>query len=98
MHIFQECPYVQILSKTFLDLISIFTAEDTDMEMSNIVLYEYSKENQVYTLISTIVNSYVFVCKYADNTSDPLVRSHKIEFYQGTERLIYNKIRSYTNT
>ena len=49
MHMFWECFYVQNLWKTIWDLVSIFTAEDIDTEMCNIILCTYKKENQIYT-------------------------------------------------
>ena len=96
MHIFWEYPYVQKLQKTIWDLVSIFTAEIIDTEMCNIILYNYNKENQIYTLISTIVKAYIFAWNYADNIPDPVECWHKIEYYQETERLICTK--NYTNT
>ena len=52
----------------------------------------------MYTSISTIVKAYIFACKYADNTPDPVECWHKIEYYQEIERLIYNEMRNNTNT
>ena len=99
MHMLWECPYVQKLWKTIWDLVSIFTAENIDTKMCNIILCTYNKENQIYTLISTIVKAYIFACKYADKTPNPFECWHKTEYYQDTERLIYiknNKLHKYT--
>ena len=54
MHMFWECPYVQTLWKTILDIVSILTGENIDSEMCNIILCTYNKENQIYTLISKL--------------------------------------------
>ena len=59
MYMFWECPYVQKLWKTIWDLVSIFTAKNTDTKMCNIILCTHNKENQIYTLISTIVKAYI---------------------------------------
>ena len=56
--------------ETICDLVSIFTAENIYIEMCNIILCTYNEENQIYTLISTIVKAYIFACKYADKTPD----------------------------
>ena len=72
MHMCWECPYVQKLWKTIWDLVSIFIAEYIDTKMFNIILCTYNKENQIYTLISTILKVYIFACKYADKIPDPV--------------------------
>ena len=91
MHMFWECPYVQKLWKTIWDLVSIFTVENIDTEMCNIILCTCNKENQIYTLISTIVKAYIFAYKYADKMPDPVECWHKIEYYQETEILFCTK-------
>ena len=101
MHMFWECPYVQKLWKTTWDLVFIFTAENIDKKMCNIILCTYNKENQIYTLIYPIVKAYISACKYADKIHDLVECWHKIEYYQETERLIYakkikNKLHKYT--
>ena len=63
MHMFWECPYVPKLWKTIWNLVSIFTAKNFDIEICNIILYTYNKENQIYPLISTIVKACFYVCK-----------------------------------
>ena len=55
--------------------------------MSNIGLSTYNKGNQIYALISTIVKLYIFACKHADKTLDPVECWHKIEYYQGTGKI-----------
>ena len=98
IHMFWECVYVQNLLKTIWDLVSIFTTENIDTEMFNIILCTYNKETQIYTLISTIVKAYIFACKYADKIPEPVECWHKIEYYLETERLIHtknNKIHKY---
>ena len=85
--------------ETIWDLVSIFTAENIDTEMCNIMLCTHNKENQIYTLISTIVKAYIFACKYADKIPDPVECWHKTKYYKETERLIYtknNKLHKYT--
>ena len=32
---------------------------------TNFYIYTYNEENQIYTLILTIVKVYIFACKYA---------------------------------
>ena len=91
MQMFWECPYVQILWKIIWDLFSIFTVENIDTEMCDIILCTYNKENQIYTLILTTVKAYIFAWKYADKMPDPVECWHKIEYYQESERLIYTK-------
>ena len=55
---------MQKLWKTIWFLVSIFTAENTETEMCNIILCTYNKENKIYTLISETVKA----CKYAEKT------------------------------
>ena len=74
---------MQKLWKTIWDLVSIFTAENIDTEMCNIILGTHNKENQIYTLIYTIVKAYIFACKYAD----------KIMLNAGTKLSITKKLR-----
>ena len=83
MHMFWECPYVQKLWKTILDLVSIFTEENIDTEMCNIIICTYNKK--IYTLIPIIVKVYIFACKYVDKMPDPVECWHKIEYYQETK-------------
>ena len=99
MHMFWKCPCVQKLQKTIWDLVSIFTVENIDTEMCNIILCTYNKENKIYTLISTIVKANIFACKYVDKICDPVECWNKIEHYQETDRLIYTiNIELYTYT
>ena len=72
MHMFWEYTCVQNLWKTISDLVSIFTGENIDTEMCNIILCTYNKENQSYNLISTIVKAYSFACKYGNKTPNPV--------------------------
>ena len=74
-------------------------SKNIDTEMCNIILCTYNKENQIYTLISTIVKAYICACKYTDKTLNLVECWHKIEYYQETERLITtekNKLHKYT--
>ena len=54
--------------------------------MCNIILCTHNKENQIYTLISTIVKAYNSACKYADKIPDPVECWNKIEYYPETKR------------
>ena len=81
--------WANVTENNFGPCFYIFTVKNIDTEMCNIILCIYNTENQIYTLISTIVKAYIFVCKYADKTPDPVESWHKIEYYQETERLIY---------
>ena len=42
------------------------------MENFSIMLCTYNKENQMYTLISTVVEVYIFACKYSYRTPEPV--------------------------
>ena len=72
MLMFWECPHEQKLWKTTWDLVAIFTAENINKEMCNIILCTYNKQNQIYTLFSTIVKAYILACQHADKTPNPV--------------------------
>ena len=77
----------------------MFTVENISSEMCNFILCSSNKENQIYTLISTIVKEHILASKYADKMPDPVECWQKIEYYQETKRLIYtknNKLYKYT--
>ena len=56
------------------------------------MLCTYNKENQIFTIISTIVKSQLFASKYVGNIPDPIECWHRILYYKGTDELIYPKI------
>ena len=61
------------------------------MDVDSAMLCTYNIENQIFTLISTIVQSYLFASKYAEKVSDPVECWNKILYYKDTEDLIYLK-------
>ena len=68
LHMFLECPYVQMLWKTIWQLFTLITAESIITEMCNIILCIYNKENQIFTLIYTIVQAYILHVNMQTNT------------------------------
>ena len=70
MHMFWECSYVQKLWKQFGTL--FLYSQQNMLTLKCIILYTYNKENQIYTLISTIVKTYIFAFKYTDKIPDPV--------------------------
>ena len=62
-----------------------------EVDIDSVMLCTYNKENQIFTLISTIVKSYLFACKYAGKVPDPVECWNKILYYKDTEELIYLK-------
>ena len=64
---------------------TIFIAENIDTEVCFITTCTYNKENQIYTLIFTILNAYIYACKYADK--------NLIQFNAGTKLSITKKLK-----
>ena len=71
--------------------LSISANKKFEVETDSEMLCTYDKENQIFTLISTVVKSYLFACKYAGKVPDPVECWNTILYYKDTEELIYLK-------
>ena len=91
MHMFWDCPYAQKLWNFIWQYLSISANKKLEVDIDSVMLCTYNKENQIFTLISTIVKSYLFACKYAGKVPDPVECWNKILYYKDTEELIYLK-------
>ena len=68
--------------------LSISANKNFEVGIGSVMLCTY---NQSFTLISTIVKSYMFACKYAGKVPDPVECWNKISYYKEKEELIYLK-------
>ena len=89
VHICGDCPYTQKLWDIILQYLSISANKKFEVDIHSAMLCTYNKENQMFTLISTIVKSYLFACKYAEKVPDPVECWNKILHYKDKEELIY---------
>ena len=88
VHMFWDCPYAQKLWNIIWQYLSISANKKLEVDKDSVMLCTYNKENQIFTLISTIVKSYLFACKYAGKVPDPVECWNKILYYKDTEELI----------
>ena len=91
MHMFWGCSYAQKLWNFTWQYLSISVNKKNESDIDRAMLCTYNKENQIFTLISTIVKSYLFACKYAGKVPDPVECWNKILYNKDTEELKYLK-------
>ena len=73
--------------------ISILSANKKfEVDIHGVILCSYNKENQILMLISSIVKSYLFACKYVGKIPDPPECWDKILYHKDREELIYLKV------
>ena len=66
-----DCPYSKNLRNTIWLYVSHIVNESLEVDEYNLMLCRYNNENLTVTLISTIVKSYLFACKYMAKVLDP---------------------------